>query len=122
MDALINSLPQNNTSETFQICVMRKNNEGNECTKSQVAKIRAKGWTPMYYNGSEFVEYEGSEEVIKGDANGDSTVNAADIVEIVNIIIGITSEINNKKGADVNGDGIVNAADIVAIVNIIMGN
>lgn len=28
-------------------------------TKSQVAEIKAKGWTPIYYDGSERVEYEG---------------------------------------------------------------
>ena len=58
----------------------------------------------------------------KGDANGDGTTNAADIVEVVNEIMGSLSNMNNKNAADVNGDGTVNAADIVAIVNIIMDN
>ena len=55
-----------------------------------------------------------------GDANGDGTVNAADIVEIVNYIMGSASDKFNEAAADVNGDGVVNAADIVAVVNIIM--
>ena len=58
--------------------------------------------------------------VTKGDANGDGTVNAADIVEIVNYIMGSASDKFNEAAADVNGDGVVNAADIVAVVNIIM--
>lgn len=58
----------------------------------------------------------------KGDANGDGTVNAADIVEVVNFIMGNQSEKYNETGADANGDGTVNAADIVTIVNMIMGN
>jgi hypothetical protein len=55
-----------------------------------------------------------------GDANGDGTVNAADIVEVVNLIMGKHSEGFDEKAADINGDGVVNAADIVAMVNIIM--
>ena len=57
----------------------------------------------------------------EGDANGDGTVNAADIVEVVNSIMNNPSEKYNDKAADANGDGVVNAADIVAIVNKIMG-
>ena len=56
-----------------------------------------------------------------GDANGDGTVNAADIVEVVNYIMGSPSDKFDAEKADVNGDGTVNAADIVGIVNIIMG-
>lgn len=59
---------------------------------------------------------------IKGDANGDGTVNAADIVEVVNFIMGNPSEKFIMELANANGDDAVNAADIVAIVNIIMGN
>ena len=58
----------------------------------------------------------------KGDANGDDTVNAADIVEVVNYIMGHPSSKYKEDTADANGDGVVNAADIVAIVYIIMGN
>ena len=57
---------------------------------------------------------------LKGDANGDGAVNAADIVELVNYIMGSPSDIFDNKAADVNGDGVVNAADIVEIVKIIM--
>lgn len=60
------------------------------------------------------------DEPTSGDANGDNTVNAADIVEVVNAIMGNPSEGFDESAADVNGDGVVNAADIVAIVNIIM--
>lgn len=59
--------------------------------------------------------------VANGDANGDGEIDAADIVEVVNDIMGRPSNLI-KKGADANGDGIVNAADIVTIVNIITNN
>ena len=64
MDNLINSLRQNNTTSTYNFYVIDNSNgdEGNVCTKSQVAAVKAKGWTPNYYNGTSWVEYEGSED------------------------------------------------------------
>ena len=59
---------------------------------------------------------------IKGDANGDGKVNAADIVMIVNYITGNPLDQINMTLADATGDGVVNADDIVTIVKIIMGN
>jgi surface protein len=57
----------------------------------------------------------------EGDVTGDGTVDATDIVELVNYIIGNPSDGFNEKAADVNGDGVVSVADIVKILNIIMG-
>ena len=36
--------------------------EGNVCTKSQVAAIKAKGWTPYYWIGYVWLEYEGCDD------------------------------------------------------------
>ena len=58
--------------------------------------------------------------VIKGDANGDTKVNVSDIVEIVNYILGKPSERFNVIAADVSEDNTVNVTDIVRIVNMIM--
>ncbi len=56
---------------------------------------------------------------LPGDANGDDTVNALDIVIIVNYIFGALPEEFVFDDADINGDGVVNALDIVAIINLI---
>ena len=56
---------------------------------------------------------------LPGDANGDGTVNALDIVIIVNHIFGETPEEFVFENADINEDGVVNALDLVAIVNLI---
>ncbi len=56
---------------------------------------------------------------LPGDANGDGTVNALDIVIIVNHIFGATPEEFVFDNADVNGDGVVDALDIVIIINLI---
>lgn len=63
-------------------------------------------------------DYQGAPRI--ADANGDNSINAADIVEIVNFIMGNPSKLFENMAADVNHDGVVNAADIVELVNLIM--
>jgi hypothetical protein len=59
-------------------------------------------------------------EVLKGDVNGDGTVDVADVVAIVNYILEKPSENFNKQAADVNGDGNIDVGDVVSVVNIIL--
>ena len=73
---------------------------------------------PALYELKDFLEDDISSTI--GDANGDGIVNAADIVEIVNYIMGTCSDKFVFKTADANGDGTVNTADIVSIANIIL--
>ncbi|MCH5178760.1 MAG: leucine-rich repeat domain-containing protein [Prevotellaceae bacterium] len=72
MDAFISSLP--NRYGIIYIYDSTSETEGNVCTKSQVAKIKEKGWTPYKYNYG-WVEYEGSDDPTGIDAtemgNGD---------------------------------------------------
>ena len=56
----------------------------------------------------------GSKE--KGDANSDGKVDDADILAIVNYIMGKPSVSFNKDAADVNNDRVVDVKDIVEIV------
>ena len=66
MDALISSLPSNTTDNAYRFYVYSTDeNEGNVCTKSQVAAAKAKGWTPYYYD-NEWKEYEGSDDETTG--------------------------------------------------------
>lgn len=58
---------------------------------------------------------------MKGDVNGDGSVNTKDIVSVVGYIMGNTPDGFNAAAADVNGDGVVNIADVVALVNIVAG-
>ena len=126
MNDLISSLRQNTTTSTYYFYVIdnREGDEGNVCTKSQVAAVKAKGWTPCYLDESSWSwqEYEGSddEESILGDANGDGVVDVADVVAIVNYILEKPAENFNFKDADVNGDEVIDAADVVGVVNIIL--
>ena len=65
-------------------------------------------------------ESPAEKEARKGNVNGDETIDAADVAEVVNAIMGLHSGVYDRDAADVNGDGVVNAADIVMIVNKMM--
>ena len=124
MDALIGSLPSNTTDDVYRFYVYSTyENEGNVCTKSQVAAVKAKGWTPYYtINGWTWEKYEGSEdpatepEFEMGDVNGDGDITIADAVATVNYIMGTPNDPFIKEAADMNGDGDITIADVVAII------
>jgi catechol 1,2-dioxygenase len=60
-------------------------------------------------------------DLLLGDVNFDGQLNVADVIGIVNIILGITIPTDNELFvADVNQDGIVNVIDVIALVNIIL--
>ena len=71
MDALVNSLPT--VKGKFYVIDTKDENEGNVCTKSQVAVAKGKGWTVYDYFGGGtynqetwsyvYPEYEGSDPV-----------------------------------------------------------
>lgn len=62
----------------------------------------------------------GDTETKAGDANGDGVIDAADVVGIVNHIIGKSSQSLIILNADVNGDGQVLVDDAVGAVELIM--
>jgi len=55
---------------------------------------------------------------IKGDVNGDGTVDVADISAIISVMAGTAT----YNAADVNGDGSVDVADISNVISIMAGN
>ncbi|MFR8836441.1 dockerin type I repeat-containing protein [Bacteroides nordii] len=59
-------------------------------------------------------------DIVKGDANGDSSVDTADVVAIVNHILGKSSVSFVENNADLNGDGQVSVDDAVATVQLIL--
>ena len=54
------------------------------------------------------------ESPVKGDVNGDGTVDVADISSIISVMAGD----GNYPNADVNGDGTVDVADISTVISI----
>ena len=71
-------------------------------------------------NWSNFRNIEEIESSMPGDANADQAVDVADVVAIVNKILGEPGADFNETDADVNGDGKIDVDDVVAVVNIIL--
>jgi len=58
-------------------------------------------------------------EYLEGDADGNGIIDEADIVAMVNSIMGLPSPHFVKEAANLNGDKEVNAADIVKLINLL---
>lgn len=85
-----------------------------------VSGAEAQNYEISYVKGKLTIQ---AQDLIPGDANCDGKVDATDIVDIVNFLMGKQTSTGkfSEEAADVNGEGAVNAADIVKIVSIIMG-
>lgn len=73
MDMFINSLPTNSTNEphSFRLHLSDRGYsmtfggyKDNVCTAQQVAAMKAKGWTPLWYNNGGWVEYDGGYDFV----------------------------------------------------------
>ena len=56
-----------------------------------------------------------------GDINGDEIINILDVIQLVNIIMGLEPSEYQETVADMNNDGSYNVLDVVLIVNLILG-
>ena len=73
-----------------------------------------------YWNEFKEIVEIGTDDQTLGDANSDQTVDVADVVAIVNYILGEPNDPFVEAAADVNGDGKIDVDDVVAVVNIIL--
>ena len=69
---------------------------------------RADKYAPEYFD---FVQG------IPGDVNGDEVINVLDVVQTINMILGVQSE---SSLADLNDDDIVNILDVVLMINVVL--
>lgn len=58
-----------------------------------------------------------SSDNLSCDVNGDGSINALDVVAVINQFLGLQT----WPRADVNGDGVVNALDVVKVINCVLG-
>ena len=60
---------------------------------------------------------------IEGDTTGDGIVNVADLIQLINVILGVGNPPTEaqRQAADVNDDGILDVNDLIAIINMILG-
>jgi hypothetical protein len=86
--------------------------DGNQITRAQAAIAEGKNWnvsTDKY-----------TEELKKGDVNGDGVVDVADIATIIDVMAG-KGDAATQAAADVNGDTQVDVADIATVIDIMAG-
>lgn len=57
---------------------------------------------------------------LKGDVNGDGSVNISDVNVLINIILGANLDADTMKRADVNDDGSRNISDVNEVIAIIL--
>lgn len=124
MEDMVNSLEVPPYGGYMVVVDLDSGIEQNEITTAQVAIARAKTWSVESISGEEdFAPYDGIEppvEFLKGDVNGDNTVNIADVTALIDYILtGDASEIN-LAASDVNSDNAVNIADVTTMIDFIL--
>ena len=90
-------------------------------TDSEIIRRPSYTVTAIYEQGesmpSNAVDGTGTITTLLGDANGDNTVDVADIATVIDIM----SAGGYDSRADVNSDSVVDVADIGAIIDIMAG-
>ena len=83
-----------------------------------VSGAEAQNYEISYVSGKLTIE---ALPFIPGDANADGKVDAADITDIANHIMGKSTSTGkfDEEAADMNGDKVINAADIVKLVGLL---
>ena len=102
--------------------------------KLTIPEWRKAGTYPIKIYNCFFAEPDGSrvampsvyvpitvKEPEKGDANGNETVTIADVVTIVNHIIGGTNDSFLQRSADYNNDGCIDISDAQNVLNKVLG-
>lgn len=70
----------------------------------------------------DIVEPDQTDDILRGDANGDGKISALDYITVKNHIMEtkVITDSQNLSAADMNGDGKISALDYIAIKNYIM--
>ena len=121
MTKLVNDLPtvSDGTLWAYEYDV----DDGNRIYKPQVAILKEKGWKVWAAdkNGFWLEDYEGLDLPI-GDVNDDGSVDNADVICIVNYLLGKPVPDFKENAADVDCDGKISIADVTRVVDIILGS
>ena len=117
MSRFVGDLPTIPTSEEVgSLLVLGSDNEGNVFTDSHKAAAAAKRWNAQMSDGSPI-----GGSGLRGDINGDGSVDVTDVNIIVNIILGKDNASNYPGNANIDGQGGIDVGDVNVIVNIILG-
>lgn len=118
VDLFIASLDDRPTRTTWYI--FNEGDDDQKMTKAQVQTSRVKGWWPKHKSNGTLSDYEGEDDAVTGDINGDGTVDGADVSALLEMVLsgGLTDE--QKAVADLTGDGEVDGADVSALLEIVL--
>ena len=108
MDVLVNDLPTAKEGEYYEFVVINTwdKNEGNVCTKSQVAVAKEKGWLVSDYQGNRRPDYEGSD-----DATGKLLLNADNFPD-ANFRAALASKLGISEGDEITDEMIAATTSI----------
>lgn len=90
-------------------------------TSSNLLSVASEDSFSMPYTNVKLIPQFG--EIVKGDIDGDDAINAADMLNMLKIILNKENSYNNSciEAADINGDGAVNVFDLIRIRRLIIG-
>ena len=94
--------------------------EGNVITAAQVSQANAKNWDVYHWSWAEdegWELYTGS-SFVRGDVNGDGSVNISDVTALIDLLLG-GGTISNPA-ADCNQDNGINISDVTALIDYLL--
>ena len=118
IDRFIAALDNRPTRKTCYL--FTRDSDGQSMTKTQVQASRAKGWWPMQISSGNYYDYEGEDDAIRGDINGDGSVDGNDVSALLEMVLagGVSDE--QTAVADINADGSVDGNDVSALLEMVL--
>ena len=84
------------------------------------SKIMDNKYTINMVTSNTVVSVEFEKKTISGDSNNDGVIDMADIVSMINYIMGKPSADFNKVLADLNNDGEIDIFDVIKLINLVL--
>ena len=66
--------------------------------------------------------FTGKNTSLRGDVNGDGSVNISDVTALIDYLLSGNASGINMSGADTNQDGSINIADVTALIDLLLNN
>ena len=79
-----------------------------------VGKLSFDDWQGMY------VDLYPDRDVLRGDVDGDGSVDISDVIELIGYLLSGNSSGVNLAAADVDGDGSLNISDVTELIDLLL--
>jgi Leucine-rich repeat (LRR) protein len=111
---LIEYLPKTEDGKLF----FKNDGDENSISNQQIMTANKNGWKVYHCNDITWQEFN---VLIKGDADGDGTVDVNDVTTTINHILGKPVATFIPEAANVDGDDTIDVNDVQGIINIALG-